>query len=123
MSLLADRVLETATATIGTGNVTLVGAVTGYQTFGGVYAVGDSNIEYYIEAVDANGNATGQYESGFGTYSATNTLQRDTVKTSSNSNALVNFSAGTCRVGHTHIADSIQTMGRVLTMVGGGFSL
>ena len=44
---LKDRVLETAAAP-GTGAVTLLGAVTGYQTFSA--AVGNGNTCYYTIA-------------------------------------------------------------------------
>ncbi len=93
------RVLETTTTT-GTGDITLAGAVTGHRTFASVCSVADT-VWYYIEAVDANGNATGDYEAGFGYYVSANTLQRTAVLRSSNSNSLVNLAAGTKRVGIT----------------------
>jgi hypothetical protein len=96
-----DRVLETSTTT-GTGALTLAGALTGYRTWASVMAVNDT-AWYYIEAVDANGNATGDYEEGLGTYSAASTLTRTTVFRSSNANAAVNFAAVTKRVGITLI--------------------
>ena len=76
--IVADRVKET-TVTAGTGSVTLKGAYGGFQTFSD--AIGDGNSTYYtIE------NFT-RWEVGIGTYtSATNTLSRDTVLASSNSN-------------------------------------
>lgn len=95
------RVLETTTTT-GTGALTLAGAVTGYRTFASVCSTNDTCL-YYIEAVDSNGNATGDYEAGFGTYSGANTLTRTTVIRSSNANAAVNFASGTKRVGITDI--------------------
>ena len=95
------RVLETTTTT-GTGALTLAGALTGFRTFASLpgIAVGDTCL-YYIEAVDANGNATGAYEVGLGTYSAANELTRTTVIRSSNANAAVSLAAGTKRVGIT----------------------
>lgn len=96
------RVLETSTTT-GTGALTLNGvAVTGYRTFASVCAVSDT-VLYYIEAVDADGNATGDYEAGLGTYSGANTLTRTTVLRSSNANAAVTLAAGTKRVGITEL--------------------
>jgi len=87
--VLADRVRETTT-TIGTGSVTLAGALTGFQTFSA--AVGDGNTTYYVIA----GQGTSEWEVGVGTYaSAGNTLARTTVLASSNAGSLVNFSAGT----------------------------
>lgn len=98
-----DRVLETSTTT-GTGALTLAGALTGFRTLASVQGIAiNDTLYYYIEAVDANGNATGAYEEGVGTYSAVNTLTRTTVIRSSNADALVNLAAGTKRVGITLI--------------------
>ena len=91
-----DRVCETATTT-GTGDFTLAGAVAGYVTFASVCTTNDTAF-YCIEAINASGIATGEYEIGLGTYSAANTLTRTTVLKSSNSNALVSFSAGSKHV-------------------------
>lgn len=101
--LTEDRVLETSTST-GTGTFALAGAITGFRTFASVLAVSDT-CWYYIEGVDANGLATGEWEAGLGTYSATNVLTRTTVQRSSNANAAVTFSAGTKRVGITLVAN------------------
>ena len=94
---LEDRVLETSTTT-GTGSLTLAGAVTGFRTFDEAVAAADT-FPYYIEAVDADGVPTGDYEVGMGTYSGSNVLARTSVVLSSNSDAAVNFGAGTKRVG------------------------
>ncbi|MEY2653424.1 MAG: hypothetical protein RLZZ524_451 [Pseudomonadota bacterium] len=91
--ITADRVLE-STTTSGTGALTLAGALTGFRAFSGIATVGDT-CWYAVWAVDANGNATGEYEEGLGTYSAASTLTRTTVLLSSNANALVSFAAGT----------------------------
>jgi len=80
--VLADRVLETCTSP-GTGAVTLLGAVTGYQAFSA--AVGNGNTCYYAVS-DQNG---ANWEVGVGTYaSAGNTLTRTTVLASSNGGSL-----------------------------------
>lgn len=97
-----DRVLETST-TVGTGNLTLAGAVTGYRTFASQMATSDTCL-YAVWGVDANGTPTGEWEGGIGTYSATNTLTRTTVLESSNAGAAVNFSAGTKYVAITLLA-------------------
>ena len=99
---VADRVLETSTST-GTGDFTLGGAVSGFNTFASKCTVGD-RVPYAIEAVDANGVPTGANETGIGTYSAANTLTRTTVLSSSNAGALVSFAAGIKRVGLVPIA-------------------
>lgn len=94
--IVADRVKETSTTT-GTGALTLAGAMTAYQSFASKCTVGDT-FYYALQAVDAGGAATGEWECGLGTYSATNTLTRTTVTSSSNSGAVVSLSAGTKQV-------------------------
>jgi len=96
MALIQDDCVVETTTTTGTGDITLAGAVTGFKSFSGVCSVGDT-CYYLIEAIDGSGNRTGQWESGYGTYSASNTLTRTRVDKSSNSNAAVSFSAGTKR--------------------------
>jgi hypothetical protein len=66
----------------------LDGAVTGFETFSS--AIGNTNTTYY--AISLQGGA--EFEVGLGTVSA-GALSRDTILSSSNSDALVNFSAGT----------------------------
>jgi hypothetical protein len=85
--VLKDRVKETTTVT-GTGTATLLGAVTGYQSFS---TIGNGNTTYYVIA----GQGTGEWEVGLGTWATGNTLTRTTVIASSNSGSLVSFSAGT----------------------------
>jgi hypothetical protein len=93
--VLDDRVQETTTTT-GTGTVTLAGAVTGYQSFA---AIGNGNTTYYCITDGTN------WETGLGTYTSSGTtLARTTVIESSNSNSLVNFSAGSKNVFVTYPA-------------------
>jgi hypothetical protein len=87
--------------TTGTGAIALGGAVSGHQRFGAVMAVGDTC--WY--AIILQGSA---WETGIGTYSAANTLTRTTVLSSSNSNALVAFAAGTKDVFITQPAKKAQ---------------
>ena len=87
--LINDRVKETSTTT-GTGTFSLAGAETGFETF--VSGVGDGNTTYYAISHDG----TNEWEVGVGTVTdaATDTLSRDTIISSSNSDAAVNFTAG-----------------------------
>lgn len=88
----ADLVRESSTST-GTGSFTVTGAATGEKTFASRCSVGDT-FDYCIRAVDGSGVPTGEWEVGEGSYSASNTISRNTVYASSNGDALVNFSAG-----------------------------
>jgi hypothetical protein len=91
--VINDRVKETSTTT-GTGTIDLAGAETGYEGF--VAGVGNGNTTYYaIELNSAN-----EWEVGIGTVTdaAPDTLSRDTIISSSNGDAAVNFSAGTKNV-------------------------
>lgn len=97
-----DRVLETSTTT-GTGALTLAGAVTGYRAFSSIMAVADTCL-YAVWGVDANGQPTGEWEGGVGTYSGVNTLTRTTVLESSNAGSVVTLSAGTKYVAITLLA-------------------
>jgi hypothetical protein len=89
---LNDRVKETSTTT-GTGAFTLAGAVTGFETFSA--GIGGSNTTYYCIFL----TGTAEFEVGFGTLnSGASTLTRTYIISSSNSDAAVNFSAGTKEV-------------------------
>jgi hypothetical protein len=87
---LNDRVKETSTTT-GTGTFDLAGAEIGFESF--VSGIGNGNVTYYAISNDG----TAEFEVGFGTVTdaTPDTLSRDTIISSSNSDALVNFSAGT----------------------------
>lgn len=94
--IVKDRVQETSTTT-GTGTFTLLGAVTGFQSFS---VIGNGNTTYYAIIMDS------QFEIGIGTYTSSGTtLSRTTVLESSNSGSLVNFSAGTKSVFVTYPAE------------------
>jgi len=89
MFTLADRVQETCAAP-GTGIVTLLGAVTEYQSFSA--GIGANNTTYYTIADQTGSN----WEVGLGTIGATGlTLTRTTILASSNAGSIVNFSVGT----------------------------
>jgi len=96
--VVKDRVRETSTTT-GTGAVTLNGAVSNFQSFS---VIGDANTTFYTITLDS----AGEWEVGIGTYTlSTTSLSRDIVLESSNSGALVPFSAGTKTVFCTYPAE------------------
>lgn len=83
---LLDRIKETSTS-VGTGDFDLDGAVSGYRAFS---LFGTGNQCYYTIVGDT------EWETGIGTVTVgtPNSISRDTVLASSNSNSLVSFSAG-----------------------------
>jgi hypothetical protein len=101
-TLYYDRVQETTTTT-GTGTLTLAGAVSGYRTFASAVPTGDL-VRYAI----AGGS---EWEVGEGYLLSTTTLSRVNVFASSNSNNLVDFSAGTKNVWIDLPADAISDIG------------
>ena len=109
--VINDRVKETSTTT-GTGTLNLAGAETGYESF--VAGIGTGNTTYY--AIELN--SAGEYEVGIGTVTdaTPDTLSRTTIISSSNSDAAVNFSAGTKNVFCTLPAK--RTMSPVMTATG-----
>ena len=116
--VLKDRVKETTTVT-GTGTATLLGAVTGYQSFS---VIGTGNTCYYTIAAQTGS----EWEVGIGTYTSPNQLSRDTVLSSSNSGSLVNFSAGSkdvfvvqpsSKAVYTDASNIVNTSGNAATTV------
>jgi len=107
---LNDRVKETSTTT-GTGTFDLAGAETGFESF--VSGVGDGNQTYYAISNDG----TNEFEVGIGTVTdaTPDTLSRDTIISSSNSDALVDFSAGTKTVFCTLPASRTPSAGMTAT--------
>lgn len=116
--VVQDRVQETASAP-GTGTVTLLGAVTGFQAFSP--SIGNGNTTYYCIADQGGAN----WEVGIGTIGA-GTLARTTILSSSNSGSVVNFSSGTQVVFCTYpseisvYASNTPTATYVLTAQGVG---
>ena len=89
--VINDRVKTTSTAT-GNSQTTFAisaTAATGFDTFSA--GIGTSNTTYYC----IFNQGTTEWEVGLGTLSTTTNLQRTTIITSSNSDAVVTFSAGT----------------------------
>jgi len=100
--LLKDRVKETTTTT-GTGDITLAGAVDGFQSFSS--ALSDADTTYYaISHRSAN-----EWEVGLGTYSS-GVLTRTTILESSNSDTAVSFTAGTKDIFITLPAEKAVTL-------------
>ena len=87
--VINDRVKQTTTTT-GTGTINLAGSETGFETF--VAGIGDGVQTFYAIIHDG----TADFEVGVGTVTdaATDTLSRQTVISSSNSDNLVDFGAG-----------------------------
>ena len=88
--ILKDRVKESSSSS-GTGNITLGGAIPGYQTFNAAIATG-STVYYTIHNLTAGFDT--EWEVGLGTFTSPATLARTTVLSSSNSGSAVNFTAG-----------------------------
>jgi len=98
--VLNDRVKQTSTST-GTGTINLSAtAETGFETF--VAGIGNTNSTFYCISHDG----TSEFEVGIGTVTdaGTDTLSRTTIISSSNSDNLVNFTAGTKTVFCTYPA-------------------
>jgi hypothetical protein len=96
--VVKDRVKEVTTTT-GTADLTLGGAVYGFQSFA---IIGNGNTTYYA----IYDSATGDWEVGIGTYTTAGpTLTRTTVFESSNSGSKVVFGAGTKDVFVTYPAE------------------
>ena len=110
--VLNDRVKETS-ITAGTGTLDLDGAVTGFETF--VAGIATTNTTYYC--IDHQGSYD-EWEVGLGTVTdaSPDTLSRDTVISSSNSDGKVDFTAGTLDVFCTFPAS--KTMDMALTTTG-----
>lgn len=119
--VLKDRVQET-TSSPGTGAAVLLGAVTGYQTFGATMSNGDTT---YYTIADQSGS---RWEVGIGTYiSSGNEIARTTILASSNSGSTVNFNSGTQVIFLTYPAEiavlasnNPGTSGQILVSQGAG---
>ena len=97
--MLANRVQETTTTT-GTGNLTLAGASTNFQTFNNAFGL---NRRFHYWIVDDTNDV---WECGIGYLSATTTLVRSIVTdNSSDTTSALNLSAGTKEVFCAKTAD------------------
>ena len=117
--VINDRVKVTSTTT-GTGAMALGAAVTGFETF--AQGIGNSNTTYYC----IFNQGTSEFEVGLGTLSSTTNLQRTTIISSSNSDAVVDFQSGTKDVFCTMPASKTVYLDSTGTPVGAasaGFAL
>ena len=108
--VLNDRVKETTTST-GTGTINLAGAADTFETF--VAGIGTPNTCFYcISHQTAN-----EFEVGIGTVTdaSPDTLSRDTIISSSNSDSAVNLSAGTKDVFCTYPASRAPSASMLAT--------
>lgn len=101
-----DRVKETSTTT-GTGDFTLAGAVSQFKSFSSRFTSGTAAAAdpIYYAIVGQSGT---EWEVGRGYLSGATTLVREAVHSSSNSDAAVNFSAGTKDVFSTVPAERME---------------
>lgn len=83
-----SRVQETTTTSGTTSPLVLNGAVTKYRSFSSALTNGD---KCYYSVIGSDGS---EWENGVGTFTSPNLVSRDIIRESSNSNAIVNFSAG-----------------------------
>lgn len=89
MSFKLEDLIQESTASTGTADLALAGAASGYLAFSSYLSDGDTTIYSVI-------GSDGAKEVGVGTYvSATNTLQRTTVKSSTNGGAKIVLPTGT----------------------------
>jgi len=119
--VINDRVKESST-TSGTGTLNLAGVVTGFEGF--VAGIGTTNTTYYTIFEQGTVN----WEVGIGTVTdaATDTLSRDTVISSSNSDSLVTFAGGTLDVFCTLPASKavyLNAAGDTINAAGQGFAI
>lgn len=108
--VLNDRVKETTTST-GTGTINLAGAADTFETF--VAGIGTTNNCFYcISHQTAN-----EFEVGIGTVTdaSPDTLSRDTIISSSNSDSAVSLSSGTKDVFCTYPASKAPSASMTAT--------
>lgn len=108
MSLFGEACVETTTTT-GTGTLSLDGAAAGFQTL--VAGVGSGNSAFYFMRGNAGSADENEWESGYGTVTsgAPDTITRTALQ-SSNSDNLVNWSAGTKTVFSAPLADVLNSI-------------
>lgn len=110
MTFIANERVREVSISTGTGDFTLAGADTSYQTFFGTAATGNI-FNYRIDA----GN---EWETGVGKMTNATTLNRFAVIQSSNADLLVNFSAATKQV--TMVNTHVDSHARAIEWFGDG---
>jgi len=120
--VINDRVKTTSTATGNSQTVFAISATaaTGFDTFAA--GIGTSNTTYYC----IFNQGTTEWEVGLGTLSTTTNLQRTTIITSSNSDNVVDFAAGTKDVFCTMPASKsvyLDASGNTVNAAGQGFAI
>ncbi len=112
MPIHVNNLVEETSVTTGTGNLT-TSSVNGRRSFNAVYGNGSTtNVFFYFAANES----AAEWEVGIGHMSAATTLVRDSVLYSSNSDALVNFSAGTKRIVNDIPANQQMTQGQIFAL-------
>ena len=115
MGVFHDRIKETTTTT-GTGDLTLLGAVSQFKAFSPSFA---TNEPFYYCILGQTGT---EWEVGKGYLSGATTLVRSRIFESSNSNSIVTLSSGTKDVFVTIPAErlnEIYTQGQSLATITG----
>jgi hypothetical protein len=114
MPAYADRVKETSTST-GASTFTLDGAVSQFQSFNTAFGT------YKMFGYAIVGQSGTEWEIGKGYLTNSTTLVREGIRSSSNSNNIVTFSAGTKDVFCTPAAENIDNanIGVILAQVSG----
>lgn len=102
----ADHVKQLSTTT-GTGDMALGAAAPQSVTFAAAGISVGARVSYVIQQ---RVSTTNEWEVGYGTLIDASTLQRDTVTSSTNASAKVDFSAGTKLVALTLISDTLTEL-------------
>ncbi len=86
-----DRICESNTSVPGTGAITLANTpITSCKSIVSTFSNGDT-CYYVIQAVDSNGNPTGNWEAGLGTYTTSGTSFARTTPSAGSASTPVNF--------------------------------
>lgn len=112
MTAKVGDLIHQTTSSTGTGNMTLA-PINARRTFNSQFPFGPTTDTFYYFITQKSNSSADEWEIGTGHMSTATTMVRDTVIASSNSNALVNFSAGVKHVVND-VPASLQTLLEVL---------